>query len=563
MKRSILVFALIMGLISGATAQVCTPDSSHFTGGTIVYPASLPCITQNQSYAGTVNIRIPDSLDAQIFFSGLPANTYYLYVDSIRLDSITGAPSGIATTANPTGGTWMHAGEYGCVQVAGTTSAAVGNFPLSLYGAGCVHGSIGGFPVDSCQTGLLPAFINYSLDVCAPTVNPGVCTPDSTHFTNGVFFYPASQPCITQGAPFSGTVSLKIPDSIDAHLFVSAVPANTYYLHIDSMRIDSIVGAPSGISIATNPGDSVWLHGGQFGCAQFSGTTHDSVGNYPLNVYGRGCVHGTVFTFVIDTCVNGSLAAYFNYSLNVCNGLGACTVDTTHFNSNTHVYPANLPCIVTGTSFSGQINIQVPQTIDAHDFLALIPAGTAVITVDSVNIQSITGYPAGISSVSNPVLTTWLQPLSYACAHVSGTVNGSVTAAGDYALTISGIGCGHGTFPLVGFIDTCMQVDFSQVYPYKVSVCYPAGVNEITEGIALNIYPNPNQGTFTVSVSSADHISGQITVLDQLGRVIHTQTVDASGTKQIPMELGHIAPGVYVLMMNTANGKTVRTFSVK
>ena len=265
MKKLVLFIALFAALLPAMQAQVCTPDSAHFTGGTVVYPASLPCITQGATYTGTTNIRIPDSLDAHIFFSALPAHTYYLYVDSIKLDSITGAPTGVNVASNPVSGIWMFPGQYGCVNFSGTTADTVGSYPLSLYGRGCVHGNIGGQPVDSCQTGLLPSFVNFSLSVCAPVVT-GVCTPDSTHFTSGVYFYPPTQPCIYPGTPFAGTVSIKIPDSVDAHLFVSAVPANTYYLHIDSMRIDSIVGSPTGISIATNPDDSVWLRGGQFGC---------------------------------------------------------------------------------------------------------------------------------------------------------------------------------------------------------------------------------------------------------------------------------------------------------
>lgn len=708
MKRTLLFLSALIALAFGASAQ-CTVDSSHFTPGTIVYPASLPCIHQSQSYSGTVNIRIPDSLDAHIFFSALPANTYFLYVDSIRLDSITGAPSGVSTTANPGSGTWMHAGQYGCVQVSGTTAAAIGSYPLSLFGAGCVHGTIGGFPIDSCQTGQLPNFINYSLDVCAAlppvctpdtagfaagafaspaslpcitqgsayagtisiripdsvdahlfdntypagfyyvhidsialdsivgapagvslAINPGsstylhpgefgcvqvsgtttaavgnyalgvaghgcfhvqlahhvadscisgllpayfsynlavcaptICTPDTAHFTNGVFFYPQSLPCILQGAPYAESVSLKIPDSIDAHLFVSALPAGQYYLHIDSMRIDSVTGTPHGISVVTNPGDSVWLHGGAYGCALVSGTTTDSVGNYPINLFGRGCVHGNIFGIAIDSCVSGNLGAYLRYSLNVCNTQGACTVDTTHFTSVTHVYPASLPCITTGTAYSGQINIQVPASIDAHDFQPLIPAGQAVIYIDSININSITGYPAGITSISNPVLTSWLQPLSYACAHVTGTVNAAVTPAGNYNLTISGIACGHGTFPLIGTIDTCMQFNFTQVYPYRLSVCYPAGIAEIQNGVELTIYPNPNQGNFTVALASADRIAGQLAVVDQIGRTIHTEDIDVTGSTRINMNLGNVAAGVYILMINSANGRMVRQFVVR
>ena len=219
---------------------------------------------------------------------------------------------------------------------------------------------------------------------------------------------------------------------------------------------------------------------------------------------------------------------------------------------------------MTGEAFTGQVNIQVPVSVDAHDFNSAIPAGVAQVTIDSININSILGYPAGISSVSNPVLSTWLYPSSYACALITGTVNAAVTPAGNYPLTISGTGCGHISYNGTVLYSTCMtNYSFTNIYPYSLNVCYPAGISQITDGVDLRIFPNPNQGAFTLALSSSTRITGTMSVLDQLGRVLYTQTIDVTGTKQIPLNLSNISAGAYILMINTGDSRSMKQFIVR
>lgn len=242
-----------------------------------------------------------------------------------------------------------------------------------------------------------------------------------------------------------------------------------------------------------------------------------------------------------------------------------CTPDTTHFSGTTYVYPSQLPCIYQHTAFAGVVTLKVPDSLDVNNFFSQIPAGYVQGKVDSIRIDSITGYPAGISSVSNPAVgTTWLHPGQYACANFTGT---TTAPAGTYALTIYGAGCGHFTAPATfggGTYDSCFQsFNFTRIYPYSLKVCYPAGVAEVSADLHLNIYPNPNQGSFTVTVSSADRINGTLSVVDQLGRTITTQNIDVTGTKQIPLALGNVAPGAYLLEINNAGTRSVKQFIVK
>jgi len=276
----------------------------------------------------------------------------------------------------------------------------------------------------------------------------------------------------------------------------------------------------------------------------------------------------------IDTCADKNLGAVFNFSLNVCGG--ACVVDTTQFSGSTYVYPPPtvLQCIITGDAYSGQINIEVPDSLDISDFISTtsltIPPGAGFAHIDSIAINTVTGYPAGISLTTNPSLGAWLKPYDVACAVFSGTVNAAVTPAGAYPLTILGTACGytHTVLHIQGFnipinIDSCFQnYNLSNVFPYTLYVCNPAGIAQVTDGVNLTIFPNPNQGSFTVTVSSSDHISGALSILDQLGRVVYTQGVDVTGTKQVPLDLSNVSAGAYLLMINTGASKSVKEFII-
>jgi hypothetical protein len=237
-----------------------------------------------------------------------------------------------------------------------------------------------------------------------------------------------------------------------------------------------------------------------------------------------------------------------------------CTPDTTNFAAGKYVYPDSLPCITIGQAYSGTVSIEVPDSLDAHDFVSALPAGLYYFHIDSMRIDSISAYPTGLSVQTNPNLGIWLYGGQFGCISITGT---TTDTAGTYPLNVYGRGCGHGTFPIYGTVDSCISGNLGSFIKYNLKVCNPAGITNISGDLSLNIYPNPNQGTFTVTVSSANHINGTMSILDGLGRVVNAQSIDVTGTKQIPLEMSNLSSGVYLLEINAGGSRSVKQFVVK
>lgn len=111
------LFSIALSL--NASAQ-CTIDYSYTTSG--YYPSALPDATVNVAYDEIVQVVIPkDTL-----VSGLTVT-----IQSVTIDSITGLPSGITHSCNPT--TCIFPGNSNnCIELTGTPTVE-GSYPLKVY----------------------------------------------------------------------------------------------------------------------------------------------------------------------------------------------------------------------------------------------------------------------------------------------------------------------------------------------------------------------------------------------------------------------------------------------
>jgi hypothetical protein len=111
----------------------------------------------------------------------------------------------------------------------------------------------------------------------------------------------------------------------------------------------------------------------------------------------------------------------------------------------------------------------------------------------------------------------------------------TATANGSYAVMVTENGCTE--------MSACTQI---------VSV----GMHEALASAGITLYPNPNNGTFTVKAAAAVTVE----VYNAVGQVVFTKTIAAGNTS---IEIDNINNGVYFIASTDANGhKSIQRFVV-
>ncbi len=182
-------------------------------------------------------------------------------------------------------------------------------------------------------------------------------------------------------------------------------------------------------------------------------------------------------------------------------------------------------------------------------------ASTACIATQGPGVYTVTGTNAfGCTTVSNELVV---------CPTLSIARNGNVLFVADefdsYAWTLNGAPIGNdepfvftdgdGTYALTATNANGCTVTAS----YLLST---VGLEEIaTASFPLALYPNPNDGRFTVVAEGLEEPVVQVEVHDAMGRMVHQQSVPTSaGTLQLALVLD-LGPGAYWVRMT--DGRSV------
>ena len=247
-----------------------------------------------------------------------------------------------------------------------------------------------------------------------------------------------------------------------------------------------------------------------------------------------------------------------------------CTIDST----NTSFFspgPDSIPCIERGVAYTQVIQIHVPQTFDIGPFVGLPFAVN--LTVDSLNIDSISGFPAGLTYDLNPADGRF-KGGDNGCALASGTTN---VPAGNYPLGmhgtiyVSGIPAGFG-FPSDTSFQLAQAQSFSTMFNLAVDVinqgdpCRPTtNVQNFSAELnsLLHISPNPSNGIFELQLNAGRRIAGEIAVLDMSGRKIFSQALDAVGLFNTTINISNFARGLYTLQLKTTEGFASKNISME
>jgi len=166
-KKLLLTSALFITGIMLLNAQ-CTPNTSCTA---LVCPdtiINLPNAQKFIAYSTTMTFAIPATYPIS---ATITAN-----IDSIKLTSITGLPSGLYYLPNTSDSTWAK-NKIGCILISGTPDASVtlgGIYPLLINTYG--WGKVSGFPANSA----LPAQKGYRIKIDSTS---GIATFEENKFS--------------------------------------------------------------------------------------------------------------------------------------------------------------------------------------------------------------------------------------------------------------------------------------------------------------------------------------------------------------------------------------------
>ena len=78
-----------------------------------------------------------------------------------------------------------------------------------------------------------------------------------------------------------------------------------------------------------------------------------------------------------------------------------------------------------------------------------------------------------------------------------------------------------------------------------------------------NIAPNPNNGLFTMTVTSTEVVTYNVNVRNMLGQEVYTDLITVNGTVRQQMDLTQFEKGVYFVSLENGAEKILKKVVVK
>jgi len=330
---------------------------------------------------------------------------------------------------------------------------------------------------------------------------------------------------------------------------------------------------------------------------------------------GCGTAYATMTVTVIPLPSAGSITGSASVCVGATAALGATIAGGSWSTTNGNVTVGSSTGVVTGvtqgldtllytvTNFCGTATIQRGITINDVPPVSPVAGPTSVCVGATISLTD--ASPSGVWTRSNPAanvssggvvtgVSAGLVTISYTVSNscgphsalytvnvmtvpTAGIISGAVAICPDSveAMTASipggvwSVRTGNALIDVTGMtggylpgLDTVVYTVTNPCgtayaeYPIEIlpySVCDPAGVGTIGMDVsALTIHPNPNGGTFTMTLTSSLNEQVEVTVTNVLGETITSLTTTTNKATDVRL---NVAPGIYMISAKTPSSK--------
>lgn len=578
---ALLAFALLPRTLT-AQCDGCTPDLSCTMEPAFptLCPLLPPDATAGEYYQQDFTFWLPSSFTE-------PGSGVTVDFQQMTITSVTGLPFGLSFTASdPAGVYYPQEDQYGCGRICGTPLGA-GEYLITINIIASV--TFSGFDIDAPQQFQLPL-----------TVLPG--TGGNSSFT-----YSPTSGCGSVEATFNALIDAAPSPTSHAWDFGNG---NTSTLATPPVQTYATPGTYV-ISLTTTVGGYV------LNTVNVTGVNGNWCGDVEEpDIPLVGCTGSPDLYFVLTdgTGTTYTSGTVDNTTTGSWNGLGLLLAnppysieffDEDAVSQNDPLGTYNIPAngegtyfinVAGGTTGSLVIGLEPQQVFTDTDTIVVFPAPelvlsangsqlcvandtlasyvwfldgdtipnatTACIAAQGPGVYTVSGTNAfGCTALSNelvvcPMLTIERNGnvlfVDYTFATYAWTYNGSAIGNDPFALTQ-----GYGTYGLT-------VTDANGCVLTATYVLSSVGIEEqAAANFPLALYPNPNDGRFTVVAEGLKDAMVQVEVIDLSGRTVHQWSAPAAnGRLRTDLALD-LAPGTYLLRLRSGDGLSVTRVVVR
>lgn len=568
--------ALFISLHGTAVAQCdgCTPDLSCSASPAFptLCPANAPVATAGAYYEADFTFWMPSTFTD-------PGSGFSVDLLQITITGVTGLPFGLALTPNePSGVYYPPENEYGCARVCGTPIIP-GSYPVVIDVL--AHVSASGFTLDVPQSftttiDVLPGAGGNSSFSFTPASGCGSVitqfealidggqnpTSYSWDFGNGNTSDLSTPPDQTYSEPGIYTVLLEtvIGGFVLGSVNITGVNGNWCGdVEEPNLPIVGCTGSPDLYFVLTNSTGGSFTSGtvDNSTTAQWTGLNQLlNAPPYSISFYDEDAISGDDLLGTYNIPNNGDGTYFINVAGGTTGSLVVSNVPQQTFLDSASISVLPLPEVLIESALgTGELCAQDQSFVtyvwlidgvvaNGLDGPCIIPSGPGVWELVATN-------SSGCSDTSNAVVV---------CPEFEIVRNGAVLVVPsgflNYSWTYNGSPVG-GNDPFVilqGDGIYAVEIDAGNGCVLSLSYVHDTtGLGELVGAVrALTVFPNPNNGGFTLNAGGLGPTNVELTILDAAGRVVHRESQrPIAGRLQHRLELP-LAPGSYILMLRDA-----------
>jgi len=273
--------------------------------------------------------------------------------------------------------------------------------------------------------------------------------------------------------------------------------------------------------------------------------------DYRGEIYMANSFNGTVRKIGATGCLPTAAIISLEDSINLCYGDAYPTLSAIYHPENTYQW------LKDGVTISGATSADLATTQDGVYTVQVTNPGACSNTSTSVNVVSNL-----LPAVSFSGLDTAICELDAALTLVGVPAGGTFTGTGingnvfDPAVATAGLYDISYTYTNAGGCDTTV------IQSVEVTVC--TGIGAKTNVSAINLFPNPNEGNFTLEFNANVNSALSITISDVTGKIVYTENASSvRGLNRVNLNVSNLQKGFYLLKTNDTIAEINKSFIIR